>query len=303
MANIGFIGLGIMGRPMARNLIKGGHKLFLHTRSGVPEELLAQGGTACPSPGEVAQNAEITITMLPDTPDVEQVLFGQDGVAQGLTDGKAVMDMSSISPTETRVFASRINQLGCDYIDAPVSGGDIGARNATLTIMVGATETVFQRVRPILELLGKSVTLIGSNGAGQVCKIANQIIVALTVEAVGEALLFASKSGVDPVKVRSALMGGFASSRVLEVHGERMIQRLFDPGFRIGLHQKDLGLALSGSRSLGMCLPNTASTQELFNACIADGGASWDSSALVRILEKLANHEIGKDRKHHKDKQ
>jgi 2-hydroxy-3-oxopropionate reductase len=297
MANIGFIGLGIMGRPMARNLIKGGHRLFLHTRSGVPEELLEQGGTACPSPTEVAQKAEITITMLPDTPDVEQVLFGQDGVAQGLTGGKAVMDMSSISPTETRVFASRINRLGCDYVDAPVSGGDIGARNATLTIMVGAAETVFQRVRPILELLGKSVTLIGSNGAGQVCKIANQITVALTIEAVGEALLFASKSGVDPAKVRSALMGGFASSRVLEVHGERMIQRLFDPGFRIGLHQKDLGLALSGSRSLGMCLPNTASTQELFNACIADGGANWDSSALVRVLEKLANHEIGKDRK------
>lgn len=297
MANIGFIGLGIMGRPMARNLIQGGHKLFLHTRSGVPEELLEQGGIACPSPDNVAQNAEITITMLPDTPDVEQVLFGQNGVAQGLTGGKAVMDMSSISPTETRVFASRINHLGCDYVDAPVSGGDIGARNATLTIMVGATETVFQRVRPILELLGKSVTLIGANGAGQVCKIANQITVALTIEAVGEALLFASRSGVDPAKVRSALMGGFASSRVLEVHGERMIQRLFDPGFRIELHQKDLGLALSGSRALGVYLPNTASTQELFNACIADGGANWDSSALVRVLEKLANHEIGQGRK------
>ena len=297
MANIAFIGLGIMGRPMAHNLLKGGHALFLHTRSGVPEELLAQGGNACSSPMEAARSAEIIITMLPDTPDVEQVLFSQEGVAQGLASGKVVMDMSSVSPTETRVFASRINQLGCDYVDAPVSGGDIGARNATLTIMVGATETVFERVKPILELLGKSITLIGSNGAGQVCKVANQITVALTIEAVGEALLFASKSGVDPAKVRQALMGGFASSRVLEVHGERMIQRLFDPGFRIGLHQKDLNLALSTSRALGMCLPNTAATQELLNACIADGGANWDSSALVRVLEKLANHEIGKEGK------
>ena len=296
MADIGFIGLGIMGRPMARNLLKAGHTLFLHTRSGVPEELCEQGGKACSSPGEVARNAEIIITMLPDTPDVEQVLFGKDGVAQGLASGKVMMDMSSISPAETRVFASRINRLDCDYVDAPVSGGDIGARDATLTIMVGAAETVFARVKPILDLLGKSVTLIGSNGAGQVCKIANQITVALTIEAVGEALLFASKSGVDPSKVRQALMGGFASSRVLEVHGERMIRRLFEPGFRIGLHQKDLGLALSGSRTLGMCLPNTASTQELFNACIADGGVNWDSSALVRVLEKLANHEIGAEK-------
>jgi 2-hydroxy-3-oxopropionate reductase len=296
MADIGFIGLGIMGRPMARNLLKAGHTLFLHTRSGVPEELSEQGGKVCSSPGEVARNAEIIITMLPDTPDVEQVLFGEDGVVHGLASGKVVMDMSSISPAETRVFASRINRLGCDFVDAPVSGGDIGARDATLTIMVGAAETVFARVKPILDLLGKSVTLIGSNGAGQVCKVANQITVALTIEAVGEALLFVSKSGVDPSKVRQALMGGFASSRVLEVHGERMIRRLFEPGFRIGLHQKDLGLALSGSRALGMCLPNTASTQELFNACIADGGVNWDSSALVRVLEKLANHEIGAEK-------
>jgi 2-hydroxy-3-oxopropionate reductase len=296
MADIGFIGLGIMGRPMARNLLKAGHTLFLHTRSGVPEELCEQGGKVCSLPGEVARNAEIIITMLPDTPDVEQVLFGKDGVVHGLASGKVVMDMSSISPAETRVFASRINRLGCDFVDAPVSGGDIGARDATLTIMVGAAETVFARVKPILDLLGKSVTLIGSNGAGQVCKVANQITVALTIEAVGEALLFASKSGVDPSKVRQALMGGFASSRVLEVHGERMIRRLFEPGFRIGLHQKDLGLALSGSRALGMCLPNTASTQELFNACIADGGVNWDSSALVRVLEKLANHEIGAEK-------
>lgn len=292
MMDIGFIGLGIMGKPMAGHLINGGHTLFLHSRSGVPQELLEQGGQACFSPKEVAQKAGIIITMLPDTPDVESVLFGENGVAQELTPGKIVVDMSSISPIETRVFAARINQLGCDYMDAPVSGGDIGAKNATLTIMAGATETIFEKVKPVFELLGKSVTLIGGNGAGQTCKIANQIIVALTIEAVGEALLFASKAGVDPARVRQALMGGFAASRVLEIHGERMIKRTFDPGFRIELHQKDLNLALAGARTLGVGLPNTAATQELFNACIAHGGAKRDSSALVQALEKLANHEI-----------
>ena len=292
MAKIGFIGLGIMGKPMAGNLIRGGHTLFLHSRSGVPAELVKQSGRACASPGEVAQNADIIITMLPDTPDVESVLFGENGVVQGLSAGKTVVDMSSISPIETRRFAASINQLGCDYVDAPVSGGEVGANNATLTIMVGAAEMVFEKLRPVFELMGKSVTLIGGNGAGQTCKIANQIIVALTIEAVGEALLFASKAGADPVKVRQALLGGFASSRVLEIHGERMIKRAFDPGFRIELHQKDLNLALSGAQALGISLPNTAATQELFNACIAYGGAKWDSSAIVRVLEKLANHEI-----------
>lgn len=292
MAKIGFIGLGIMGKPMAGNLIKGGHTLFLHSRSGVPAELVAQSGKACASPREVAQNADIIITMLPDTLDVENVLFGEKGVAQGLSAGKAVVDMSSISPIETRRFAAGISQLGCDYADAPVSGGEMGANNATLTIMVGAMEMVFEKLKPVFELMGKSVTLIGGNGAGQTCKIANQIIVALTIEAVAEALLFASKAGADPVKVRQALLGGFASSRVLEIHGERMIKRAFDPGFRIELHQKDLSLALSGAQALGISLPNTAATQELFNACIAYGGAKWDSSAIVRVLEKLANHEI-----------
>jgi 2-hydroxy-3-oxopropionate reductase len=292
MTSIGFIGLGIMGKPMAGQLIKGGHALFLHSRSGVPQELVEEGGKTCSSPREVAQNADAIITMLPDTPDVERVLFGEDGVVQGLTAGKMVVDMSSISPMETQKFAARINQIGCDYVDAPVSGGDIGAKNSTLTIMVGATEPVFQRVKPILELLGKSITLIGDNGAGQTCKIANQIVVALTIEAVGEALLFASKAGADPVKVRQALMGGFAASRILEVHGERMIKRTFTPGFRIELHQKDLNLALSSARELCISLPNTAATQELFNACAAYGGAKLDSSALVQALEKLANHEI-----------
>jgi 2-hydroxy-3-oxopropionate reductase len=293
---IGFIGLGIMGKPMASHLIQGGYMLFLHSRRGVPEELLQQGGEACSSPSEVTQNSDIIITMLPDTADVENVLFGEKGVAQGLNpesgEGKIVMDMSSISPIETKKFASRMNALGCGFVDAPVSGGDIGAKNATLTIMVGASDSVFKKVKPLLELMGKTITLIGPNGTGQVCKIANQIMVALTIEAVGEGLLFASRAGADPSKVRQALMGGFASSRVLEVHGERMIKRVFEPGFRVELHQKDLGLALASARSLGISLPNTAAVQELFNACIAHGRARWDSAAMVTMLEKLANHEI-----------
>ena len=294
MAAIGFIGLGIMGRPMALNLIKGGHTLSLHSRSGVPEDLTAAGGVACRSARDVASQSEIVITMVPDTPDVEAVLFGPDGVAQGLSAGKTVVDMSSISPIATKQFAKRIGELGCDYLDAPVSGGEVGARNAALSIMVGGTEQTFGRIRPIFELMGKNITLVGGNGDGQTCKVANQIVVALTIEAVGEALLFASKAGADPGKVRQALMGGFASSRILEVHGERMIKRTFDPGFRIELHQKDLNLALSGARSLGVSLPNTSTAQELFNACVAQGGAKWDHSAMVRALEKLANHEITK---------
>lgn len=292
MSNIGFIGLGIMGRPMAANLIKGGHTLFLHSRSGVPAELTAAGGKACASAKDVAQKAEIIITMVPDTPDVEKVLFGPNGVAEGLTKGKIVVDMSSISPIETKIFAKRINDLGCEYVDAPVSGGEVGAKNAALTIMAGGSEATFSKVKPVFDLMGKNITLVGGNGDGQTCKVANQIIVALNIEAVGEALLFAAKAGADPAKVRQALMGGFAASRILEVHGERMIKRTFDPGFRIELHQKDLSLALSGARAMGLSLPNTATAQELFNACVANGGAKWDHSALVRALEKLANHAV-----------
>jgi 2-hydroxy-3-oxopropionate reductase len=292
MSNIGFIGLGIMGKPMALNLIKGGHTLFLSSRSGVAQELTAAGGTACASAKEVAQKADVIITMVPDTPDVEKVLFGAQGVAEGLTKGKVVVDMSSISPIETKVFAKRVNELGCDYVDAPVSGGEVGAKNAALTIMVGASEAVFEKVKPLFELMGKNITLVGENGAGQTTKVANQIIVALNIEAVGEALLFASKAGADPAKVRQALMGGFAASRILEVHGERMIKRTFDPGFRIELHQKDLSLALAGARAMGVSLPNTATAQELFNSCVANGGAKWDHSALVRALEKMANHDV-----------
>jgi 2-hydroxy-3-oxopropionate reductase len=293
MSKVGFIGLGTMGKPMAANLMRGGHTLYLHSRSGVPRELTAAGGSACGSPKEVAQRSDLVVSMVPDTPDVEKVLFGPGGVAEGLTPGKIVVDMSSISPVATKAFAARVNALGCEYVDAPVSGGELGARSGSLTIMVGASDAAFQQVKPLFELLGKSITLVGGNGAGQTCKVANQIIVALSIEAVAEALVFASKAGADPAKVRQALMGGFASSRVLEVHGQRMIERTFEPGFRIELHQKDLGLALASAREMGLGLPGTATAQELLNACRARGGASWDHSAMVKALELLANHALG----------
>ena len=290
MSKVGFIGLGIMGAPMAAHLLKGGHELFAHTRRQVPGELTAAGAHACENAKALAVAADIVITMLPDTADVEKVLFGENGVAAGLTPGKLVVDMSSISPLATREFAQRIEALGCMYLDAPVSGGEVGAKAATLTIMVGGPQAAFERAAPLFGLMGRNVTLVGGNGDGQTAKVANQIIVALTIEAVGEALTFAAKAGADPAKVREALMGGFASSRVLEVHGERMIKRTFDPGFRIELHQKDLNLALESARALAMALPNTASTQQLFSACVAQGGRGWDHSAIVRALEQMANH-------------
>ena len=231
--------------------------------------------------------------MVPDTPDVERVLFAPGGVAEGLGPGKVFVDMSSISPIATRAFAERVRALGAEYVDAPVSGGDVGARAASLTIMVGASEATFERVRPLLGLMGKNVTLVGPNGAGQTAKVANQIIVALTIEAVGEALLFASKAGVDPARVRQALLGGFASSRILEVHGERMVKRNFEPGARVELHQKDLENALAGARAMGLALPGTAMAQQLFNAVRAQGGGRLDHSALVQALERLAGHAIG----------
>lgn len=291
--NLGFIGLGIMGAPMCGHLIAGGHKMFVATRSKVPEAIAQAGATVCKSAHEVASKADIIFLMVPDTPDVERVLFGDQGVASGLTKGKVVVDMSSISPIATKEYAQKVNALGCEYLDAPVSGGEVGAKNAALTIMVGGSETTFDRVKPLFELMGKNITLVGGNGDGQTAKVANQIIVALNIEAVSEALLFAAKAGADPAKVRQALMGGFAASRILEVHGERMINRTFNPGFRIELHQKDLNLALASARALGVSLPNTATAQELFNACSANGGKAWDHSAMIRALEKLANFEIG----------
>ncbi len=293
MSKIGFVGLGIMGTPMAEHLIKGGHEVSLFSIPDVPAALIEAGGKACASGKEVAQSADIIFIMVPDTPHVAAALFDANGIAEGLSAGKIVVDMSSISPIETKVFAQKIRDLGGEYLDAPVSGGEVGAKNATLSIMVGGKQATFDTVKPLFELMGKNITLVGENGDGQTTKVANQIIVALTIEAVGEALLFASKAGADPAKVRQALMGGFASSKILEVHGERMIKRTFNPGFRIELHQKDLNLALSSARKLGVALPNTATCQELFNTCAANGGSAWDHSGMVKALELMANFEVG----------
>jgi 2-hydroxy-3-oxopropionate reductase len=294
--NIGFIGLGIMGAPMARHLADAGHQLFVNGARKIPGDIVA---TKCANVAEVAAKSDVIILMVPDTPDVEAVLFGDDGVATAFKDGKGagkiVVDMSSISPMETKAFAKRINQLGAEYVDAPVSGGEVGAKAASLTIMCGGSEETFAKVLPLFEKMGKNITLVGGNGDGQTTKVANQIIVALTIAAVGEALVFASKAGADPAKVRQALMGGFAASRVLEVHGERMIKRTFQPGFRINLHQKDLGLALQGARTLGLSLPQTAGVAQLMQACAANGMAESDHSALVKALELLGNHKVAPD--------
>jgi 2-hydroxy-3-oxopropionate reductase len=280
---------------MVMNLIKGGHVLFVNTRSKVPQELVDAGATVCTTPGGVAERADIIFTMVPDTPDVEKVLFGENGIAQSLSKGKTVVDMSSIDPIATKEFAKKINALGCDYLDAPVSGGEVGAKAASLTIMVGGSDAVFDKVKPLFDLMGKNITLIGGNGDGQTCKVANQIIVALNIAAVSEALVFASKAGADPAKVRQALMGGFASSRILEVHGERMVKRTFNPGFRIALHQKDLNLALQGAKALKMALPQTANAAQLMQACAALGHDQADHSALVKAIEALANHKVAPD--------
>ena len=289
---IGFIGLGIMGAPMAQHLLAAGHELFVPKRSKVPEALSA--ATVCATNADVARAADVIILMLPDTPDVDKVLFGKEGVAEGLSKGKTIVDMSSISPMETKRFALAINALGCDYLDAPVSGGEVGAKAASLTIMIGGEEAVFERIKPLFELMGKNITLVGGNGDGQTTKVANQIIVALNIAAVGEALLFASKAGADPARVRQALMGGFAASRILEVHGERMIKRTFNPGFRIALHQKDLNLALAGAKAMGVALPQTASAAQLMQVCAANGWDQLDHSALVKSLELMAAHEVAK---------
>lgn len=293
MEKIGFIGLGIMGAPMAGHLLDAGYTVVATDRRGAPpKELTAKGLQAVASNKAVAEAAEIIISMVPDTPHVGDVLFGEEGVAAGLSKGKLFIDMSSISPIATKEFAERVAQTGADYLDAPVSGGEVGAKAASLSIMCGGSDGSFERAKPVLEKMGKNITLVGPVGSGQTAKVANQIIVALTIEAVAEALVFASKAGADPAKVRQALMGGLANSRILEVHGERMIKRTFAPGFRIELHQKDLNLALEGARSLGMALPNTASTQQLFSACAANGGAKDDHSGLVKALELMAGHAV-----------
>jgi len=293
MTELGFIGLGIMGKPMASHLVKAGHTV--HVCDLVEESikhLCSLGGKACSCCREIAQKSDIIFIMVPDTPDVEAALFGAEGVAEGLKPGSIVVDMSSISPIATKEFAKRLAGMGVKMLDAPVSGGQVGAENATLSIMVGGPLDVFNQIKPYFELMGKNIVHIGDHGDGQTCKVANQIVVALTIEAVAEALLFASKAGADPAKVRAALLGGFAQSRILELHGERMIKHNFNPGFRIRLHQKDLNLALEAARSIGLSLPNTSLAQELFNAVAAQGGSDLDHSAMVLALEKLANHAI-----------
>ena len=293
MTELGFIGLGIMGRPMASHLVKAGHTVHVCDLAEESVKLLCSlGAKACSCCKEVAQKCDIIFIMVPDTPDVEAVLFGAEGVAEGLKPGSIVVDMSSISPSATKEFAKKLAAMGVKMLDAPVSGGQVGAENATLSIMVGGPVDLFNQIKPYFELMGKNIVHVGDHGDGQTCKVANQIVVALTIEAVGEALLFASKAGADPAKVRAALLGGFAQSRILELHGERMIKHTFNPGFRIRLHQKDLNLALESARSLGLSLPNTSLAQELFNAVAAQGGSDLDHSAMVLALEKLANHTI-----------
>ncbi|WP_245895158.1 2-hydroxy-3-oxopropionate reductase [Devosia submarina] len=283
---IGFIGLGVMGRPMAGHLIAAGHEVYLNRVKEASQHLAEAGGKPLETARQVAEASEIVILMLPDTPDVEAVLFGEVGVAQGLSAGKLVIDMSSISPVATKAFASRIGELGAAYVDAPVSGGEVGAKAASLTIMVGANPSDFERARPLFELMGKNITLVGEVGAGQTAKVANQIIVGLTIEAVAEGLAFAKAAGADPAKVRQALMGGFAASRILEVHGERMINGTFDPGFRVRLHRKDIGLAVNAATSLELSLPHTASLQQMMNKALAEGLGDMDHSALFQMLDQ-----------------
>lgn len=291
---VGFVGTGIMGRPMARRLQEAGHQLFIVThRASPPQDLLDAGAVLAGSAMELAEASDVVITMVPDTEAVEDALFRDRGVAAGLSPGKVVVDMSSISPSATKLFAQRIRRLACEYLDAPVSGGDTGAREGTLSIMVGGTPEAFARVEPLFEVMGGTVTLVGGTGAGQTCKVANQVIVGVNIAAVGEALVLVSKAGLDPVRVREALLGGFASSRVLEVHGRRMIDRAFEPGGRIELHQKDLGLALAEAGDLEVAMPMTSVCGDLMETCAAQGGAGWDHSALVRAYELLARHELG----------
>lgn len=289
MSSVGFIGLGIMGKPMARNLLRAGYRLTVHSRSRPPvDELVAAGAAAASAPVEVAQASDVVITMLPDTPDVEQVLFGPGGVEEGLRTGGVVIDMSTIAPGAARAFAQRLRARGVQMLDAPVSGGQRGAEEATLSIMVGGDDQTFAACQPLFEAMGRNIVHVGPNGAGQVCKAANQIVVALTVQAVAEALTLARRSGVDPARVRQALLGGFAASRVLEVHGQRMLDRLYEPGFRSRLHRKDLAIALAAGRDAGVPLPATALVGELMAALVATGRGEADSSALALLLEELS---------------
>lgn len=287
--NVGFIGLGIMGQPMALNLIKSGHSLAVYgRRAETMEPLKAKGAAACSSPKDVASRSDITIVMVSDTPDVEQVVLGDNGVIHGARTGSVLVDMSTISPSATRDMAKKLAERGIEMLDAPVSGGDIGAIQGTLSIMAGGKPEVFERVKPVLECMGKTIVHIGSNGAGQVAKACNQIVVAVTIEAVAEALMLARASGVDAGKVRDALLGGFAYSRALEVHGKRMLDRVYKPGFKAKLHQKDMAIALREAHQLGLSLPAAALLAQHFNAMVGAGEADLDNSGLIRVLERAA---------------
>lgn len=290
---VGFIGVGIMGKPMARNLLKAGYRVTVHNHNRVPvQELVREGALEGRSSRHVAEQNDIIITMLPDSPDVQDVVLGRDGILEGIKPGTIYIDMSTISPIVTREIAPLVEAKDCQMLDAPVSGGEKGAIEATLSIMVGGPKDVFDRMLPIFQAMGKNIVHMGSHGAGQVTKACNQIVVALTIQAVSEALVLAAKAGVDPAKVRQALLGGFAQSRILDLHGQRMLDRNFQPGFKIRLHQKDLNIALSTGKALGVPLPATAVVQEAFTALRALGRSELDHSALVTLVEELAKVEV-----------
>ena len=290
MERIGFIGLGAMGKPMTRNLMKAGYPVNVLTRTRAKiEDLLAEGALWCATPREIARKRDVVITMLPDTPDVEQAVSGKDGIFEGAHPGLLIIDMSTISPVAVRKLASQAEARGCDFLDAPVSGGDIGAKNGTLSIMVGGREAAFNRVLPIFQAMGKTILRIGDSGAGQIAKAANQILTSIHIEAVAEALVFAARAGVDPVKVRQALLGGSAYSRILEIHGQKMLERKFEPGFRMRLHRKDLDITVSAGATYGAALPVTTLVRELMGRTIDDGQGDMDNSSFILLLEKLSN--------------
>jgi len=283
----GFIGLGLMGKPMARNLANAGADLIVHNRSSASvDELVSEGMAAGGSPSGTAQGADIIIMMLPDTPTVEKILLGENGVLVGLKPGSLVIDMGTTKVPVTRAFAKAVEDKGCDYLDAPVSGGTIGAENATLTIMAGGTDAAFKRAHPILNVLGSRITHIGSAGTGQVAKAANQVIVGLNIGAVAEALTLAKHAGADPAKVREALAGGFADSRILEVHGQRMIDDTFEPGARATVQRKDMDQALELAAELGIELPATSLSRDLYDWLIENGGADLDHAALIKAIDR-----------------
>lgn len=288
-SRIGFVGLGIMGRPMALNLRQAGHELWVHARRAESMQPLSEAGAmACASPQEVARNAEIVFICVSDTPDVEQVILGDHGAIHGVRAGSVVVDMSTIAPAATRRLAGELAARGADMLDAPVSGGEVGAINGTLSIMVGGKPEVFERVKPFFECMGKNIVLVGANGAGQVAKACNQIVVGVTIEAVSEALTFARRSGVDAGKVREALLGGFAGSKILEVHGKRMLDDEFKPGFKVKLHQKDLRIVIEAAHQLGLALPGTALVAQHLNALMGSGDGELDSSAIVKVVERMS---------------